>query len=117
MSFDLITTITSDGPDQLITGDNFVGLVTILDDFATVAGTSTESKQVKGRRNEPLTSSKYVDYTKISRHDLDLHSSSVVARGKRAIDLLFNLHKFLSQVIDSSYLPKDQGLITSSSLW
>lgn len=61
MSFDLITTITSDGPDQLITGDNFVGLVTILDDFATIAGTSTESMQVKGRRNEPLTSSKYVD--------------------------------------------------------
>lgn len=58
MSFDFVTAITSDGPDQLVTEDNFVGLITILDDFATIAGTSTESKQVKGRRNEPLSSSK-----------------------------------------------------------
>lgn len=92
-SFDFITTITSDGPDQLITGDNFLGLITILDDFATIAGTSTESKHVKGRRNEPLTSS----------------NSSVVTRGKKSIDLLFNLHKFLSHMIDSSHLPRDQA--------
>jgi len=66
MSFDFITTVTTDGPDQLITGDNFVGLVTVLDDFATVAGISTESKQAQGRRNEPLNSSKCVGYAETS---------------------------------------------------
>ena len=86
MSFDLITAITSDGPDQLIMGDNFVGLITILDDFATVAGTSTESKQVKGRRNEPLTSSKYVGYVKISFLDLSFYTVPLLSlEGKRQL--------------------------------
>lgn len=115
MSFDFITAITSDGPEQLITGDNFVGLITVLDDFATIAGASTESKQVKGRRNEPLTSSKYVIDVELSCRNLRFkHSSPVVARGKMAVDTLFNLHNLLSRVIDASHLPKDQGLIISS---
>lgn len=51
-----------DGPNQLVTTDNFSGLVTILDDFATVAGATVESQ--KGRRHESLTSPKYVHSTK-----------------------------------------------------
>ncbi|KAF8078137.1 hypothetical protein FPV67DRAFT_1464319 [Lyophyllum atratum] len=90
MSFDLITNIASDSSDQLITVDNFSGLITILDDFATIAGTSSESRQQKGRRAEPLTSS----------------NSPVVARGKKAIDLLFNLNKSLPHLLDASHLPK-----------
>jgi hypothetical protein len=58
LSFDLITGLASDGPEQLVTADNFSGLITVLDDFATTAGTSTESQQHQGRRHEPLTSSK-----------------------------------------------------------
>lgn len=60
MSFDLITTIASDGSEQLVTVDNFTGLITILDDFATIAGASAEIKQQRGRRAEPLSSSKFV---------------------------------------------------------
>lgn len=60
MSFDLITSIASDGSEQLVTVDNFTGLITILDDFATIAGASAEIKQQKGRRVDPLSSSKFV---------------------------------------------------------
>ncbi|KAG5650374.1 hypothetical protein H0H81_012461 [Sphagnurus paluster] len=60
MSFNLITGMVSDGSDQLITPDNFSGLITILDDFATIAGTTTENKQQKGRRAEPVTTAKQV---------------------------------------------------------
>ncbi|RDB21501.1 hypothetical protein Hypma_011417 [Hypsizygus marmoreus] len=93
MSFDLVSSIATDGSDQLVTVDNFSGLITILDEFATIAGTSTESRQQKGRRVEPLTAA----------------NSPPVARGKKAIDLLFNLHKFLSHLIDTSHLPKSQA--------
>lgn len=58
MSFDLITSIASDGSDQLVTVDNFPGLITLLDDFATIAGMASEGRQQKGRRTEPLASSK-----------------------------------------------------------
>lgn len=60
MSFDLITSIASDGSEQLVTVDNLTGLITILDDFATIAGASAEIKQQKGRRVEPSSSSKFV---------------------------------------------------------
>ncbi|GLB35139.1 putative guanine nucleotide exchange [Lyophyllum shimeji] len=93
MCFDLIISIASDGPDQLVTVDNFTGLTTILDDFATIAGMSSESRQQKGRRVEPLTAS----------------NSPPIARGKLAIDLVFNLHKFLPRLLESSHLPKHQA--------
>lgn len=58
LSFDLATSLTSEGSDQLVSLDNFPGLVTILDDFATAAGFATERHQQRGRRVEPLTSAK-----------------------------------------------------------
>ncbi|KAG6909836.1 hypothetical protein DXG01_015109 [Tephrocybe rancida] len=93
MSFDLITSVVSDGSDQLVTTDNFSGLITILDDFMTIAGASTERSQSKGRRSEPLTSV----------------NSPPVARGKKAVELLFNLNKFLPQFLNSSQAPTHQA--------
>ncbi|KAG6833469.1 hypothetical protein H0H87_006041 [Tephrocybe sp. NHM501043] len=93
LSFELVTSIASDGTDQLITNDNFSGLITILDEFMAIAGTSTEHSQAKGRRSEPLTSA----------------NSPPVARGKKAVDLLFNLNKFLPELLSSSQLPKHQA--------
>lgn len=61
LSFDLVSSLISDGPDQSITTDNFAGLVTLLDDFATAAGVIVESLRQKGRRVEVPTSSKYVN--------------------------------------------------------
>ncbi|KAG6854954.1 hypothetical protein C0991_009777 [Blastosporella zonata] len=58
LSFDFVTNVASDGADQLVTSDSFSGLITILDDFMTIAGTSTERSQSKGRRSEPLSSAK-----------------------------------------------------------
>jgi golgi-specific brefeldin A-resistance guanine nucleotide exchange factor 1 len=60
LSFDLIAGLCRDGPEQLVTVDNFLGLVTLLDDFATIAGTVTEGQQQHGPRNQTLTASKYV---------------------------------------------------------
>ncbi|KAG6832717.1 hypothetical protein H0H92_012289 [Tricholoma furcatifolium] len=92
LSFDLVITVAADGPLQLVTIDNFSGLITILDEFMTLAGTSTERRQLKGRRSEPLTSA----------------NSLQVARGKRAVDLLSNLNKFLPKFLDLTHSPKQQ---------
>jgi hypothetical protein len=60
VSFELITQLASDGHDQFVTLDNFGGLVTVLDDFATSASLSVEMQQAHGRRSKPLDMSKYV---------------------------------------------------------
>jgi len=58
LSFDLTTSLTSSGDSSCVSLDNFPGLVTILDDFAAVAGFAAERHQQRGRRVEPLTSAK-----------------------------------------------------------
>jgi brefeldin A-resistance guanine nucleotide exchange factor 1 len=51
-SFALILSL-AEGPTEFVRVDNFVGLVTLLDDFVTIAGTFAESQQHHGRRNHP----------------------------------------------------------------
>lgn len=58
ISFELITSLAADGPDQLVTVDNFGGLITLLDDFATSASLAVEMQQGQGRRTKPLEASK-----------------------------------------------------------
>jgi len=58
LSFDLTTSLTSSGNSSSVSLDNLPGLVTILDDFAAVAGFAAERHQKRGRRAEPLTSAK-----------------------------------------------------------
>lgn len=60
MSFDLIDALTAEGPDNSLSVDNFIGLLTILDEFSASANALQEQQQYKGRRAEPLSSSKYV---------------------------------------------------------
>jgi golgi-specific brefeldin A-resistance guanine nucleotide exchange factor 1 len=60
MSFDLIEALVADGPDNSVSLDNFSGLLTILDDFATSASMLQEQQQERGRRKEPLSSSTYL---------------------------------------------------------
>jgi brefeldin A-resistance guanine nucleotide exchange factor 1 len=57
LSFELVTSITAEG-SQSVSLDNIPGLVTILDDFATAAGSATEKHQQRGRKVEPVTSAK-----------------------------------------------------------
>jgi brefeldin A-resistance guanine nucleotide exchange factor 1 len=60
LSFEFITSLCRDGPDQIVRADNFAGLVALLDDFATTAGVVTESHQKQGSRNQSLTAAKCV---------------------------------------------------------
>ncbi|KAF5324513.1 hypothetical protein D9611_004486 [Ephemerocybe angulata] len=86
MSFDLISTLTAEGPDMQVTLDNFAGLVNVLDDFATAAGTVTEAHQQRRRKVEPLTAA----------------NSPAVERGSRSIDLLSGLYKRLPALLEGS---------------
>lgn len=56
-SFELVQSLVADGPTQCVTPDNFVGLVTVLDEYASAAGDATESQQ-QGRRTQALNASK-----------------------------------------------------------
>jgi golgi-specific brefeldin A-resistance guanine nucleotide exchange factor 1 len=60
MSLDLVEALVADGPDNSVSLDNFSGLLTVLDDFATSANMLQEQQQRRGRRNEALSSSKYL---------------------------------------------------------
>ena len=60
LSFELIQALTEEGPDNAIVPDNFSGVLSVLDDFATMAGLVHEQQQPRGRRAEPLIVAKYV---------------------------------------------------------
>ncbi|KAH9484177.1 hypothetical protein JR316_0003657 [Psilocybe cubensis] len=93
MSFELIETLAAEGPDNLVTPDNFSGLLTVLDDFATSASTLQEQHQHRGRRAEPLTTS----------------NSPSISRGKKAVDLLPVLHKKLLTFLQASQVDEVQA--------
>ena len=56
-TFDLVTTLVSDGSESHVTVDNFPGLVAVLDEYATAASLATEAQQ-QGRRTQALNASK-----------------------------------------------------------
>ncbi|KAI0340495.1 Sec7-domain-containing protein [Trametopsis cervina] len=72
-AFEFIENIISD-PSQRVTVDNFAGLVSVLDDYATAASIATEAQQ-QGRRTQAL----------------NISNSPIVQRGKKAVDILFDL--------------------------
>ncbi|OCH87410.1 Sec7-domain-containing protein [Obba rivulosa] len=90
-SFELVMRLVSEGPEQRVTADNFPGLVTILDEYATAAGIAVEAQQ-QGRRNQALNAS----------------NSPVVERGRRAIDILFDLKNYWRIFAEAANLQKSQ---------
>ncbi|KAJ7093181.1 hypothetical protein C8R44DRAFT_835540 [Mycena epipterygia] len=92
-SFELLTSLVSDGPNQTVTIDNFSGLLNLLDEFATGAGVVAEGHQHQGRRQEPLTSA----------------NSPPIERGRKAVDLIVNLKIFMSPLSESAHLPRGQA--------
>lgn len=56
-SFEWISKLTLEGPEQSVTPDNYSGLVGVLDDYATAAGVAVEAQQ-QGRRTQALNASK-----------------------------------------------------------
>lgn len=49
-SFDVLTGLISDGPQQCVTIDNFHGLVNLLDDYATAAGMVVEKSNIHDKK-------------------------------------------------------------------
>ena len=56
-SFDILSKLTIDGEETLVTPDNFVGLTNALDEFATAASIAVDAQQ-QGRRTQALTPAK-----------------------------------------------------------
>jgi brefeldin A-resistance guanine nucleotide exchange factor 1 len=111
MSFELIETLIAEGQDSSLALDNFAGLLTVLDDFASSANNLQEQQQHRGRRAEPLSASKLVLPIVLSSITLIcLHTSSpTIARGKKAVDLLPVLHKKLLTWVQSSAIEEASG--------
>ncbi|KAI0709041.1 Sec7-domain-containing protein [Earliella scabrosa] len=103
-SFDILASLATEGTQELVTPDNFVGLVNALDEFATAASVAVDAQQ-QGRRTQSLTAA----------------SSPIVERGRKAIDLIADLKKCWPRFIESSGLQRNQvwrqfGLPLLSSL-
>ncbi|KAI0273816.1 hypothetical protein BC834DRAFT_855713 [Gloeopeniophorella convolvens] len=77
VSFEFIEQLVADGPEQCVNADNVPGLVAVLDDFATAAGVAAEVEQQHARRRAQPSSS----------------SSPIMDRGRKAVDLLFEVLK------------------------
>jgi len=93
VSFELVAHLASDGPDQFVTVDNFGGLITLLDDFATSASLSVEMQQGEGSRMKSL----------------DASNSPPIERGHKSIDLLYDLKQFILPFTESSHMPRSQA--------
>lgn len=92
IAFDLTVSLSSDGPDQCVTIDNFVGLVNLLDEFAVSANQAVEN------------SGGQVDKRKAGESPLE----AAVKRGRQAVELVFDLRKFITQFRSNGYAP-EQG--------
>ncbi|KAI0374734.1 Sec7-domain-containing protein [Pilatotrama ljubarskyi] len=102
-SFEILSSIAS-GPEELVTADNFLGLVNALDEFATVAGIAVDAQQ-QGRRTQSLNAS----------------NSPIVERGRKAIDMIADLKRCWSRFAGTSGLQQNHiwrqfGLPLLSSL-
>ncbi|KAG6333981.1 hypothetical protein ID866_5104 [Astraeus odoratus] len=88
-TFDLVAGIVSEGPTQWVTPDNFTCLVAILDDFASTGGDSVppQPQRPKRARPQPLT------------------ESPPVERGRKALDLLCDLKRFIAPFSEVVKLP------------
>ncbi|KAF8894409.1 Sec7-like domain is implicated in guanine nucleotide exchange function [Infundibulicybe gibba] len=93
LSFNLVTSLIEDGTDQLVTTDNFPGLIMLLDEFGSSASSAAEYHRRTGRRVEPPTTA----------------GSSAVERGKKTIELLCNLNTTLPVVLKTSTLEPNQA--------
>ncbi|GBE82378.1 Uncharacterized protein SCP_0407620 [Sparassis crispa] len=91
-SFQLITSLVSQGPEQRVTMDNFTGLIGVLEEFSAVASTAVEAQQ-QGRRTQSLNTS----------------NSPIVERGRKAIDMIADLKKFWS--VFSASAVRQKGLV------
>ncbi|KAI6151004.1 hypothetical protein BKA82DRAFT_4328972 [Pisolithus tinctorius] len=88
-TFSLVASIASEVQGQKVTQNNFACLVAILDDFATAAGASIRAQLQKSRRALLQPASE----------------SPTVERGRKAIDLLADLKRFIAPLSAAGNLP------------
>ncbi|KAI0637119.1 Sec7-domain-containing protein [Trametes polyzona] len=86
-SFEILSVIANDESQQLVTPDNFTGLVNALDEFATAAGVAVDAQQ-QGRRAQALNAS----------------NSPIVERGRKAVDMIAELKKFWAHFSETAGL-------------
>ncbi|KAH9998139.1 Sec7-like domain protein [Russula compacta] len=91
-SFDLIQRLIVEGPEQCISADNVAGLVAVLDDFASAAGIVAEVEQQARRRPQSNST-----------------SSPVIDRGRKAIDLMFEILKYIPSLTESRNESRDKS--------
>ncbi|KAF9239676.1 hypothetical protein BU15DRAFT_87976 [Melanogaster broomeanus] len=91
-TFNLITSLASEGQAHRVTPDNFLGLLSVLDGFATAAGTSMQIQPPRPRRTQQQPSME----------------SPPIDRGRKSIDLLFDLKKFIAPFAESEKLQPGQ---------
>ncbi|KAG1819513.1 uncharacterized protein BJ212DRAFT_1445963 [Suillus subaureus] len=90
-TFDLVLSFVTDEQSQWMTPDNFNGLITILDEFANSAGQSIMAPQ-RGRRvpSQPPP------------------NAPPIERGRRAIDILYDMKRFITPLAESAGLQTGQ---------
>ncbi|KAN0128483.1 Sec7-like domain is implicated in guanine nucleotide exchange function [Lactarius tabidus] len=93
VSFDLIQQLTAEGPEQRISADNVGGLVAVLDDFVTAAGIVAEVEHQHARRRPQPGSS----------------SSPIIDRGRKAVDLLFEILKCIPSLAENRGVAHDKN--------
>ncbi|KIK45792.1 hypothetical protein CY34DRAFT_801092 [Suillus luteus UH-Slu-Lm8-n1] len=91
LTFDLVLSFVTDGQSQWMTPDNFNGLITILDEFANSAGQSIMVPQ-RGRRipSQPPP------------------NAPPIERGRRAIDIIYDMKRFIAPFAESAGLQTGQ---------
>ncbi|KAH7889929.1 hypothetical protein F5I97DRAFT_1924441 [Phlebopus sp. FC_14] len=88
----LITSMTSEGPAQWVTPDNFVCMISFLGDFATAAADSLQ-----------------IDPTKVKYTDRQPAAESPpIDRGQKAVDLIFGIRRFITPLAESAKLQPRQ---------
>ncbi|KAF8414432.1 hypothetical protein L210DRAFT_985711 [Boletus edulis BED1] len=91
-TFKLVASFASEGPDQKTALDNFAGLLSKLDDFATAMGTSIQFSQPRPRRTPQQPSA----------------DSPLVGRGRKSISLIFDLKRTIAPFAESAELQPGQ---------
>ncbi|KAH9966443.1 Sec7-like domain protein [Russula dissimulans] len=91
-SFDLIQQLIVEGTEQCISPDNIAGLAAVLDDFASAAGIVAEVEQQHARRRPQANST----------------SSSVIDRGRKAVDLMFEILKSIPSLTENGDETRDK---------
>ncbi|RPD79920.1 Sec7-domain-containing protein [Lentinus tigrinus ALCF2SS1-7] len=88
-AFEILAGLAVENNQELVTPDNFIGLVNALDDFATAAGIAVDAQQ-QGRRTQSLAAA----------------NSPIVERGRKAIDLIADLRKCWAKFEETAGVPK-----------